>query len=188
MKQKTENWSGGRLKEISEEISRVFNGQPVVDAKHDLHVVILLEDIKNAKPKHFEDCVFALACKRSFNSEKVLLMRSIAYISLPDAKGNYKVQRFYISDQGKKLIADFDRGKLPKPGAGFVFKAPTKSQTLDKFREAQAKFHRKKREAKLLGTITNVTKKSKQIKTPSQSILDIRNGTGLIQMRIKENS
>lgn len=182
MKTKNENWSGGRLKEISAEISRVFDGQPVVDAKNDLRVVILSDDIKNGKPKHFDECIFALACKRLFNSQKVLLMRSIGYISLPDEKGNYKVERYIISSEGKKLISDFDRGKLPTPGTSFVFKAPTKSVTLDSMREAQAKHYRKRRDAKLMGEM-RTGKKSKQIRKPQNSVLDVRNGTGLIQMR-----
>ena len=195
-KVQSQNWSGGKLKEISEEITRIFNGQPVTDAKNDLRVVILPEDIKDAKPKDFEECVFAQACKRLFASQKVLLMRSIAYISLPDENGNYRVERYSISNAGRKLISNFDQGKMPKPGTSFVFKAPTKSGTLNNMRAAQAKHYKKQRDAKLIGEIkteikgesikmTDIKqqKKQKQIKKPSHHILDVRNGTGLIAMR-----
>lgn len=191
-KSKSQNWSGGKLKEISEEISRIFNGQPVVDAKNDLRVVILTDDIKNGKPKHFDECVFAQACKRLFASQKVLLMRSIAYISLPDENGNYKVERYAISSAGRNLISDFDKGKMPQPGTSFVFKAPTKSNTLNFMRETQAKHYKKQRDAKLIGEIRSEIKgeehktkplKQKKIKKPLQSVLDVRNGTGLIAMK-----
>ena len=117
----------------------MFNGLPVVDAKNDLRIVILEDDIKKGIPKDFDKCIFAQACKRVFNSQKVLLMRSIAYISLPDENGNYKVERYLISNGGRKVISDFDQGKLPKSGTSFVFKAPRKSHTLGAMRQAQRK-------------------------------------------------
>lgn len=180
---KNQNWSGGRLKEISEEINRVFDGQPVVDAKNDLRIVILSDDIKKGKPKNFDECVFAQACKRVFNSQKVLFMRSICYISLPDENGNNKVERYLIPEAGKKVIADFDQGKLPTAGTSFVFKAPTKSVTLDAMKVSQRKHNSKKRDAKLAGKIYKTNRKVKHVKSPSSSSLDVRNGQGLIQMR-----
>lgn len=182
---KSKTWSGGRLKDISADISRIFDGQPVADAKNDLLIVIKPDDLNKGKSKNFGQCVFAQACKRLFNSSKVFIMSSIAYISLPDAKGDYKVERFIISSLGKKLIADFDRGVLPAPGTAFVFSAPSKGKSLDYLRKVSQKHYRAKREAKMRGEISNVTNKSKEINQPLEGIIDIRNGSGLIQMRRK---
>lgn len=183
----------GRTKEVNRELSRVFDGLPIVDAKSDLRIVIMQNDIKKGKPKDFDACVFAQACKRVFSSKKVILMRSVAYISLPDENGDYKVERYCISPAGMKVIADFDRGIMPTAGTSFVFKAPTYSNTLDGNRAHSKQRREAMRTAKILGDISGETGESmeKDMSKPTKSkqkiqarpILDIRNGTGLIKMR-----
>lgn len=194
----------GRSQEVNRELKRVFDGLPIVDAKNDLRVVIMQSDIKKGKPKDFDACVFAQACKRVFSSKKVILMRSVAYISLPNEDGHYNVERYHISRPGMKVIANFDRGIMPAPGTAFVFTAPTKSQTLDANRNSSLKRRVNARKAILNGDITGETfetvvaddmidgtnsgNKTKQ-KIQARPILDIRNGTGLIKMqRPKKNT
>lgn len=175
------NWK--HLKERDAEITRVFNGQPVVDAKNDLRVSILDDDINKGIAKDFNECVFAQACKRQFLSQKVLLMKRVAYLSLPDEFGNYRVERFIISSAGMKLIADFDRGIMPKAKTSFVFAAPTPSETLNAKIKYQLKFNKLKRQAKLKGKINGSPVEKSTTKTKmSEQIMDVRNGSGLIQM------
>jgi hypothetical protein len=185
----------GRTKEVNIELNRMFEGLPIVDAKNDLRIVIAQSDISKGKPKDFEACVFAQACKRVFSSKKVLLMRSIAYISLPDEHGDYRVERFWISPAGQKVIADFDRGIMPAPGTSFAFTAPSPGRTLEGQRKCERKRKAKQRAALLMGDITG-NESSEAAETPKRAgkskqkitarpILDIRNGTGLISMRRK---
>lgn len=197
----------GRSQEINRELNRVFDGLPIVDAKNDLRVVIMQSDISKGKPKDFDACVFAQACKRVFSSKKVILMRSIAYISLPDENGDFKVERYLISDAGMKVISNFDSGIMPSPGTSFVFKAPSKSNTLDANRNYSLRKRMSARKALLNGDIigetltsetvgtddivegTNTDKKINKPKIQARPILDIRNGTGLIKMkRPKKNT
>jgi len=181
----------GRTKEVNGELSRVFEGLPIVDAKSDLRIVILQNDINKGKPKDFDACVFAQACKRVFHSKKVILMRSIAYISLPDENGVYRVERYHISPAGMKVIADFDRGIMPKAGTSFVFRAPHASGTLDGMRKRDELRKKNKRAALIMADVTGETSETEVSKPVNKSrqkiqarpVLDIRNGSGLIKMK-----
>lgn len=180
-KEKSE-WTGNG-KSILPELRRIYGNQPVVDAKYDIRIVISEQDIQKSIPKDFYHCVFAQACIRLFKAVKPRLLRTTAYISLPNEKGDYRVERFIISNEGRKMIADFDRGIMPTPGAGFVFLAPTASNTLDWKRHHNRKRDEVRRRAVLKGNIINKGNKAKQVKKPLSLAMDIRNGTGLIQMR-----
>lgn len=177
-------WTGNSAS-LKPEIRRYFGDQLIIEAKDNIRVVILEDDIKKGIRLNTDNCVFAEACKRLFKSQKVLLCARVAYISMPDENGNYRVERFIISKEGRKLIADFDRGIIPKPGTGFSFRVPLPCQTLNYIRDKSRKYDEKGRQAKLSGVIINQeTKKADRVQKPIQ--LDIRNGQGMVQMRIKQ--
>ena len=196
---KSKNWSGGRLKEIKEKISRKYNGLPVIDAENDLRLLINAQDIKESKDnqKDFENCVFACSCKRMFSSGNLLLMRSVAYLELPNEKGERRVERFLVSKAGKNIIKDYDSGIMPEPGASFVFRAPEEYETLEYNRKKQKEFWQKrkkeKKRAKINGDIYSSDSKkvdggrgmNKKIEDPKEESLDIRDGRGLAQFKWK---
>lgn len=199
------NWSGGRLKEIKEQISREFEGLPVVDAENDIRLIINSEDIEKSKnnQKDFEHCVFAESCRRLYDSKKVLFMRKVAYMEMPNEDGEHRVERFMISDKAQKVIADFDKGNSPEPGTAFVFKAPSEVETLEYNRKRQKEFWQRrkqeKKEAKMNGTISEKSETdsknsvnggrglNKTISDPSKDTVDVRSGRGLIQMKRAAN-
>lgn len=123
-------------------VKRVWGDAPVIDARKELRVMILPDDLEGAKRQDPGCCVFARACKRAFNSTKVLFFRTLAYVELPDSKGNIRVERFVLSKEMRRLIEDFDKGSEVIPKAGFVLKPPG-ARGLD----ALAAGHRKRRAA-----------------------------------------
>src|SRR5262245_38210917 len=121
------------------EIQRLWEGMSVVDAEKELRVIILPEDLADAKRGDPASCVFARAVRRSFSATNVLFFRNVAYLDLPAEDGTRRVERFMMSDGMRALVESFDRGEGVIPEAGFCLRAPTSSQRLGspKKREAQ---------------------------------------------------
>jgi hypothetical protein len=158
------------------QVERFWGKIPVVDAKKELRVFILPDDVRNACPKDADSCVFALACKRACGASRVLFFRTIAYVELPDKSGKMRVERFMISDDMKELISRFDRGLPVQENAGFTLLVPKPSKTLDNIRKVSANNQRKRAEGvlvsrKLCGTRRNAD--------PMQYL--VRSGTGKVQ-------
>ena len=186
------NKSRGVTKELSDAISRTFEGMPVVEAERDLRIVLMPEDINKADRKSFDNCVFARACERQFGSTKIVLMRTRAYIAITDEKGNMRVERFVIPDEASEIIRNFDKGKKIKPGTAFHFKAPRESQTLEYERKKSKRQSRKaKMNNELRETNPQAEGQAKGVETrknrpegynvkPKVADLDVRNGTGMI--------
>lgn len=119
-------------------VGRYFRGLPVIDATEPLRVVVIKQDIKGAKRLDPNNCVFAQACRRLFDSHAVLILRSTAYVELPDSRGRRVVNRFVISNETRDKIIAFDKtGEAPE--GGFIFNAPSGSQGM----EAKAKYHKR---------------------------------------------
>ncbi len=119
----------------SREITRLWGDVPVVDAKKDLRVFITPSDVESATRKDPGACVFAKACSRSFGCKRVLIYRATAYVELPSENGALKVERFTLTPAMRSLVEAFDKGEIVIPAAGFVLRAPSKSQTLDGIRK-----------------------------------------------------
>jgi hypothetical protein len=113
------------------EIRRVWGDLDVVDAKSDLRVFILPEDVAKATPKDPAACVFAQACRRTFGAKKVLFFRTVAYVELPDDHGKRRVERFIMNSSMRDLIDRWDRGKDIIPDGGFLLRAPSRANTFD---------------------------------------------------------
>ena len=125
----------GRIgKGTQAEVSRFFNGLPVVDAKEPLRVFINQNDIRKAKPKDPTCCVYANACKRLYNSRAILFLRRTAFVDLPNAKGERVVNRFLLNKEVMERIERFDKTGEAHPG-GFNLRAPHPKGTLEYVRK-----------------------------------------------------
>jgi hypothetical protein len=176
----------GRSKELTDELNRTFNGLPIVEAEHELRLQLMPDDIDNADRKSFDNCVFARACKRQFAAQKIVLMKTTAYISMPDENGNLRVERFLIPPQAQQIIKNFDKGKKIKPNTAFYFKPPTSGRTLEAERKRKRKYQKRKAKMKNKATVKgekNNVEKGYSSK-PKVIELDVRNGTGLIQTKV----
>lgn len=130
-------------------IKREFGGLPVVDAKRDLLLFVSQSDIDFAKSKDPGHCIFANSCKRQFNSNKVMFLQGVAYVSLPDEKGDHHIERFILSSATKRLLKKFDKGEKVEPGGAFHLLAPTKGQTLNAERNRSRKDRKRKKDPKI---------------------------------------
>jgi|AntDeeMinimDraft_6_1070357.scaffolds.fasta_scaffold01615_2 hypothetical protein len=166
---------------LKDSIKDTFSNLSVIDAKNDIRLVIKQDDIGKAERKSFDNCIFAKACGRQFGSTKVLLMRTVAYIALPDESGEMQIERFTIDRHGQDLIARYDEGEAIEPDASFVFKAPAPSQTLKYRRE----YNIKRRKARLNGELKREGEHQK-MSTPREIHADVRNGTGLVHIKAKQ--
>lgn len=141
------NPHGARSSE-QQQILRLWGDLPIVEAKHDVRVVLAPEDGRNAKRGDGENCLLAQACRRSFGSTKVVFFRRVAYVELPDARGNPRIERFMLSEDAHNAIREFDQtGKIAER-ASFNLKAPGASQRLESQRKWQAKYERDLREGR----------------------------------------
>lgn len=116
---------------VRKHLARTFGNLPVRDAKHDLRVFITDIDVKTAKRKDPAHCVFANACGRMFQATKVLFLRAMAYVDLPDENGVSHVERFTLPVAMRDFIVAFDKGEKVIPRGGFTLRAPSASKTLD---------------------------------------------------------
>lgn len=167
----------------SREVERLWDGVPVQDATGDLRVIIKPCDVKNASTKDPGHCVFARACKRSFGTKKVLFLRTIAYVEVPDENGSTRVERFIMSEAVCQLVRNFDMGDKVIPNGGFLLLAPHKALQLENMRSKQAKQAKKKREALLRGEKVKRVRKSKGRESrdkPKLIDLEVRNGSGMV--------
>ena len=117
--------------EIREEFRRLSGGLEVVDAEQDLRVFIRPSDVQDAKRKDFENCVFANACRRLFDSTFVLFAKSVAYVELVGQNGVRRIERYQVDPEMRRLIEAFDRGEPFSDQAAFVLRKPRPSYTLE---------------------------------------------------------
>jgi len=170
--------------DIASSVERFWEGIPVQDATNDLRIMIKPCDLTKASRKDPGHCVFARACKRSFGTKKVLFLRTVAYVELPDEKGETKVERFMMSDSVQQLISDFDKGNKVIPHGGFLLLAPIPTAQLDYQRNYYESLHKRKKEALLRGERLQTQERKKVKESPHKPRavnLEVRNGTGLVQ-------
>jgi hypothetical protein len=114
----------GRSKAQQEAIDRYWHGLPVLDADTPLLIVVSEEDLKEALAGDPRKCALANAACRLYGSSLVLFFRSIAYIDLPNSKGEREVRRFHIGEDARAAIADRDIRGIRRPG-GFRLNVPS---------------------------------------------------------------
>ena len=114
----------------------------VQDAKKALAIEVTANDEYKSKRRNHEECAMAVACKRAYHADGVLIARSVAYL----VKGTLAV-RFLIPNSVSREITSFDRGGPFKPG-WYQLSKPPKGSTLDyKKKHAQQPKEAKKAEA-----------------------------------------
>lgn len=162
-------------------IKRTYNGMPVMDAKANLTIVVIADDVKGATRKDPSCCAFAQACKRLFKGSAVFY-KKIAYIELPDEDGTRYVHRYKLTQSAMDMIAEYDRtGKFPA-GVGVNLLKPAKSSTLETMR----RYH--KRHQEKINAIRNLKRKHKIkgrryiITKPRVFDRSVRNGTGTLNL------
>lgn len=111
-------------------LKRLFHGVPVVDAKRELRVFVLPEDIEHAQRNNPIECVFAQACRRLFGSHRVAFFHSVAYAELPLPAGGTRIERFMLPKMTRDSILVWDRAGVADPG-GYLLTPPRAGQTLD---------------------------------------------------------
>lgn len=83
----------------------------VVDAIKPADIEVLLSDATTKGVKNHEHCAMAVACKRKFHLDGVIISRSTAYL----VKGK-QARRFKLPPATAKEIVSFDRGGGFAPG------------------------------------------------------------------------
>ena len=154
-------------------LKRLWGECEVIDATANLRVMILPQDVKRARRKDPENCVFAEACKRTFQAKKLLFYRSCAYVELPDEFGKKRVERFVMDTSMRSLVAAFDRGETIIPEAGFLLKAPPSSRRLDRHID-----YNDRSRARRLENGELMYPKRPEVRKIVALDLQVRNGTG----------
>lgn len=186
---------------FSETARETFDGLPVVDAEHELSLIVNSKDVSAAKRKDFGNCVFANTCRRQLGSTTVAIMRQFAYVSHPDANGQTVVYRYQLSNKMRQIIASFDRGEPIEACCMFLLKPPAPSNSLEAHRlsdkkclarrtaylrgelsQVEAKAYERRSEVQKKGVATR-RNKSKYSGLSNSDALDVRNGTGMISMQ-----
>lgn len=81
------------------------NVKVVVDAKMNAAIDVTEQDVKSSKLKSHKQCAMAVACKRKFHLDGVIISKSVAYL----IKGN-KARRFKVPESVAREVVSFDRG------------------------------------------------------------------------------
>ena len=87
------------------------NVKTVVDANHNARIEVTKSDETKANKKSHKTCAMAVACKRKFHLDGVIISANRAYL----VKGD-KARRFELPPSVTKEIVSFDRGAGFEPG------------------------------------------------------------------------
>jgi hypothetical protein len=85
--------------------------QSVVDANRNAIIEVTAKDASSKAVKDHNGCAMAVACKRKFHLDGVIISRSIAYL----VKGT-KARRFKLPESVSREVVSFDRGAGFAPG------------------------------------------------------------------------
>ena len=83
----------------------------VTDASRNAAIEVTAEDAKSPGKKDHVHCAMAVACKRKFHLDGVIISRSVAYL----IKGK-NARRFKLNDSVAREVVSFDRGAGFSPG------------------------------------------------------------------------
>lgn len=81
------------------------NVTSVCDAKKNASIEVTGRDVSTSKRKKHAECAMAVACKRKFELDGVLISRSVAYL----IKDN-KATRYDVPSSVSREVVSFDRG------------------------------------------------------------------------------
>lgn len=117
---------------------------PVIDAKTPMLVAPLPEDYRVAMQRQGDKCVFAQFCKRAFGARHALFHHHVCYIVHPDAKGKFKAHRYWMSEEGKEAIEQFDKTGEWVPNVAFRLLPPSPGRQLETARRNQKRYRGRK--------------------------------------------
>ena len=95
----------------------------VIDATEDAFIEVTAKDASSKAVKDHNACAMAVACKRKFHLDGVIISRSIAYL----VKGN-KARRFSLPTSVSREVVSFDRGAGFAPGNYKLHYIPPKNR------------------------------------------------------------
>ena len=170
------------MTEARKQIRRLWGDLEVVEAHKDLRVFIRPSDVKKARAKDPEQCVFAKACRRQFDATKVLFLKSVAYVDLPGEDGVRRVERFQMSPQMRDLVESFDRGQPIRDVAGFELRKPRPSYTLQAKAE-KSKAERQRRSRRRKSAEASSRGKGAYTRPAMPVDMSVRNGMGRVHFK-----
>lgn len=91
----------------------------VIDATHNQAIEVTLKDASSKAVKDHKGCAMAVACKRKFHLDGVIISRSVAYL----VKGK-QARRFKLPQSVSREVVSFDRGAGFAPGIYALAKVP----------------------------------------------------------------
>jgi len=93
-------------------VQKHFPGvKKVTDAHGPIEIEVTPADARKGRRKSHQTCAMAVACRRKFNLDGVLLSHSVAYL----VKGP-RATRYVVPPSVQREIVSFDRGVEFKPG------------------------------------------------------------------------
>jgi hypothetical protein len=95
----------------------------VVDAERNAIIEVTKQDEKTANKKSHKTCAMAVACKRKFNLDGVVISVNRAYL----VKGK-KARRFMLPESVSREVVSFDRDGGFEPGEYELQKVPRSSR------------------------------------------------------------
>lgn len=102
-------------------VQKFFPGvTSVIDADRAAVIEVTARDANPRAAKNHEECALAVACKRAFRVDGVIIARSTAYL----IKGK-KARRFKLPPGTAREIVSFDRGAGFSPGTYILSAVPT---------------------------------------------------------------
>ncbi len=102
------------------------NVKKVTDAKTNAYVEVTSADVSASKIKNHKQCAMAVACKRKFHLDGVIIAKSVAYL----VKGN-SARRFKVPESVSREVVSFDRGSGFSAGK-YALGAVPKSGRMDR--------------------------------------------------------
>jgi len=83
----------------------------VTDASRNAVIEVTKKDVDSSKIKKHAECAMAVACKRKFHVDGVVISRTVAYL----VKGK-RARRFHLPESVSREVVSFDRGAGFAPG------------------------------------------------------------------------
>lgn len=175
----------GRTKQEQEAL-RIFKGMRVVDADDSILISPNDDDALSAVAGDPTRCTVARFFQRAYGSSAVVVLRTVAYVDLAEPSGERVVRRFKVPTQTLEyIIRPNDEHGRPIPGT-YKLLPPTPGQRL----EHQAKIKRagdqRRREARIKGELRRPKSPGRPGKRGQSTIGILRDGGGMVQMRVVE--
>lgn len=102
----------------------------VVEAEAPLRLQPMPCDLKYAKPREPDRCVYVFCARRQHRATSIVFWKTSAYIDLVGLDGVRRIERFILTPAVRREIEKFDAGKKFNVGRAFILKAPVDHDTV----------------------------------------------------------